>query len=125
MQEGGVAAASYQCPKVGENGEGMSTAPMPAGARAGAAMGVPLGIPVGAPTTMPTNFMPGVNAPQYGMPMCGTPIGLPGPPSVPLGFLPACRTRHEEPHVCPPAPADREGADRREGDAGLHLSETG
>jgi hypothetical protein len=27
----------------------------------------------------------GVNAPQYGMPISGTPIGLPGPPHVPLG----------------------------------------
>ncbi len=27
----------------------------------------------------------GVSAPQYGMPMSGTPIGLPGPPHIPLG----------------------------------------
>lgn len=27
----------------------------------------------------------GVTAPQYGMPMTGTPIGLPGPPHIPLG----------------------------------------
>lgn len=27
----------------------------------------------------------GVNAPQYGMPITGTPIGLPGPPHIPLG----------------------------------------
>ncbi|MEL6110343.1 MAG: hypothetical protein AAFU85_30410 [Planctomycetota bacterium] len=27
----------------------------------------------------------GITAPQYGMPMSGTPIGLPGPPHIPLG----------------------------------------
>jgi hypothetical protein len=26
-----------------------------------------------------------MTAPQYGMPMSGTPIGLPGPPHIPLG----------------------------------------
>lgn len=35
----------------------------------------------------------GVNAPQYGMPMSGTPIGLPGPPHIPLG-TPAGLTKH-------------------------------
>ncbi|MCA9139845.1 MAG: hypothetical protein KDB00_23895 [Planctomycetales bacterium] len=35
----------------------------------------------------------GVNAPQYGMPITGTPIGLPGPPHIPLGS-PAGLTKH-------------------------------
>lgn len=35
----------------------------------------------------------GVNAPQYGMPITGTPIGLPGPPHIPLG-TPAGLTKH-------------------------------
>ncbi|NND96080.1 MAG: hypothetical protein HKN47_01985, partial [Pirellulaceae bacterium] len=35
----------------------------------------------------------GVNAPQYGMPMSGTPIGLPGPPHIPMGH-PASLTKH-------------------------------
>ncbi|TWU07446.1 hypothetical protein [Stieleria varia] len=35
----------------------------------------------------------GVTAPQYGMPMSGTPIGLPGPPHIPLGH-PAGLTKH-------------------------------
>src|SRR6056297_2557421 len=35
----------------------------------------------------------GVNAPQYGMPMSGTPIGLPGPPHIPLG-APAGLKKH-------------------------------
>ncbi len=34
---------------------------------------------------VPPGFVAGVTAPQYGMPMCGTPIGLPGPPHIPLG----------------------------------------
>lgn len=44
--------------------------------------------PVGPPA-----FMAGVSAPQYGMPITGTPIGLPGPPHVPLG-IPAGLQRH-------------------------------
>ncbi len=35
--------------------------------------------------TVPMNYISGVTGPQYGMPMSGTPIGLPGPPHVPLG----------------------------------------
>jgi hypothetical protein len=77
-QGGGVAAASYQCP-VG--GGGMQAAPMP------------MGQGVGGYSTMPNNYVAGVSAPQYGMPMCGTPIGLPGPPSVPLG-VPAGLQEH-------------------------------
>ena len=59
----------------------MPTAPMPMGMR------------VGAPTTMPNGYISGVTSPQYGMPMCGTPIGLPGPPHVPLG-IPAGLQKH-------------------------------
>ena len=47
----------------------------------------------GGPGGMGGNPMPpslpgmvaGMTAPQYGMPMSGTPIGLPGPPHIPLG----------------------------------------
>lgn len=35
----------------------------------------------------------GMNAPQYGMPITGTPIGLPGPPHIPLG-APAGLKKH-------------------------------
>ena len=35
----------------------------------------------------------GVTTPQYGMPISGTPIGLPGPPHIPLG-VPAGMRRH-------------------------------
>jgi len=31
------------------------------------------------------NYVAGMTAPQYGMPITGTPIGLPGPPHIPLG----------------------------------------
>lgn len=34
---------------------------------------------------LPPNYVAGVTAPLYGMPMSGTPIGLPGPPHIPLG----------------------------------------
>jgi len=38
-------------------------------------------------------YVAGVSTPQYGMPISGTPIGLPGPPHVPLG-APAGLQRH-------------------------------
>lgn len=48
--------------------------------------GAPLGVrsESGEPT-IPGAYIAGVTAPQYGMPMSGTPIGLPGPPHLPLG----------------------------------------
>ncbi|RMF44197.1 MAG: hypothetical protein D6753_03240 [Planctomycetota bacterium] len=39
---------------------------------------------VGAPISLP-GYVAGVTSPQYGMTMSGTPIGLPGPPHIPLG----------------------------------------
>jgi hypothetical protein len=39
---------------------------------------------VNTPPQLP-GMVAGVTAPQYGMPMSGTPIGLPGPPHIPLG----------------------------------------
>ncbi len=60
----------------------------------------PMGGPMGGASTMPSNYISGVNGPQYGMPMCGTPIGLPGPPHVPLG-IPAGLRRHViKNHTC-------------------------
>jgi hypothetical protein len=76
--EGGVAAASYNDPR---------------GCPPSMAGGCPRGCPVGGASTMPMGFVAGVSAPQYGMPMCGTPIGLPGPPSVPMG-VPAGLQKH-------------------------------
>ena len=37
------------------------------------------------PYMNPPNMVAGVSAPQYGMTYSGTPIGLPGPPHIPLG----------------------------------------
>lgn len=37
------------------------------------------------PIGLPPPYVAGVTAPQYGMTMSGTPIGLPGPPHIPLG----------------------------------------
>jgi len=34
---------------------------------------------------VPPSFVSGLTAPSYGMPITGTPIGLPGPPHIPLG----------------------------------------
>jgi hypothetical protein len=75
--EGNVAAASYQYPADGST----KSCPMP------------MGTPVGGMSTMPNNYLAGVTAPQYGMPMSGTPIGLPGPPAIPLG-VPAGLQKH-------------------------------
>jgi hypothetical protein len=80
-QEGGVTAAGYQSSQSPANGRAAAGAPLP------------MGTPVGGYSTMPMNYMSGVTGPQYGAPMCGTPIGLPGPPSVPLG-VPAGLQQH-------------------------------
>jgi hypothetical protein len=42
---------------------------------------------------VPSNYISGVTGPAYGMPISGTPIGLPGPPHVPLG-VPAGLRKH-------------------------------
>lgn len=65
---GGVMRASYMQP-----GMGPGAAPMPYGAS-----------PIGPSGLMPP-YVSGITAPQYGMPMSGTQIGLPGPPHVPFG----------------------------------------
>ncbi len=58
-------------------------------------MGMGMGggpIPMSSTGLVP-NYVSGVTAPQYGMPSVGTPIGLPGPPHIPLG-VPAGLQRH-------------------------------
>jgi hypothetical protein len=54
---------------------------------------MPMGMPTSgfAPQAVPPNMIAG--GPQWGMPITGTPIGLPGPPHVPLG-TPAGLQRH-------------------------------
>ncbi|MBN2294384.1 MAG: hypothetical protein JXM70_18290 [Pirellulales bacterium] len=56
------------------------------------------GAPVGMPSNsgwarIPQPYISGVTGPEYGMPYCGTPIGLPGPPHIPLGY-PAGLKKH-------------------------------
>lgn len=64
-----------------------------AGYGGGSAANMPMGVPTGgfAPPAMPPNYLAG--APQWGMPITGTPIGLPGPPHIPLG-TPAGLQKH-------------------------------
>ena len=52
----------------------------------------PAGLPGGV-GGMPPDYVSGVTAAQWGMPMSGTPIGLPGPPHIPLG-VPAGLQKH-------------------------------
>ena len=72
------------------------------------------------------NYVAGVTAPQYGMPYVGTPIGLPGPPHIPLGG-PAGLQKHvmkNHTHMHIPDPAEHV-EDSRPPAAGLELSEAG
>jgi hypothetical protein len=90
----GVASASYQSPD---------------GCPQGAGGPMPMAMSAGHPSTMPMGGIAGVTAPQYGSPMCGTPIGIPGPPSVPLG-VPAGLQQHtmvNHTRVCLPKPTDK------------------
>jgi hypothetical protein len=48
--------------------------------------------PTGVPASLP-GYVAGVTSPQYGMTTSGTPIGLPGPPHIPLG-TPAGLQKH-------------------------------
>lgn len=70
--------------------------------------GGPGGVCATAPPSLP-GMIAGVNAPQYGMPMSGTPIGLPGPPHIPLGH-PAGLKKHvirNHTHMNIPQPVDK------------------
>lgn len=53
----------------------------------GGMSGAPQGMPTSAmaPRAMPPHLISGMTTPQWGMPHVGTPIGLPGPPHIPLG----------------------------------------
>jgi hypothetical protein len=64
------------------------------------------GAPMGMQGPCPPGYVAGVTAPQYGMPISGTPIGLAGPPHVPLG-VPAGLRREDivnHTHVSLPQP---------------------
>jgi hypothetical protein len=68
----------------------------------GAAMGGVMPVSYNAPCvgTAPPGFVAGVTAPTYGMPMCGTPIGLAGPPHVPLGVPAGLKNHSITNHTC-------------------------
>jgi len=70
--------------------------------------GVPYGGPLPVqPAPAAPGYVSGVTSPIYGMPSVGTPIGLPGPPHVPLG-IPAGLRKHKmvnHTHVHLPEPS--------------------
>jgi hypothetical protein len=71
------------------------------------------GGPMGMQGPYPPGFVAGVTAPQYGMPISGTPIGLAGPPHIPLG-VPAGLQKHvmvNHTHVSLPQPVTHERID--------------
>ena len=79
------------------------------GTSGGTPIGVaaPLGMPCGGdPSQLPPAFLSGMTAPEYGMPITGTPIGLPGPAHIPLGVPAGLRrhtiTNHTKMHIPPP-----------------------
>jgi hypothetical protein len=79
----------YGGESMGPMGGGYGPGCMNGGCQVGAGGMPPMG-PQGmstnfAPQVAPPNLISGVNGPQYGMPITGTPIGLPGPPHIPLG----------------------------------------
>jgi hypothetical protein len=108
---GEVVPAWYGAP-VGADGSGMPLQvqyPCPTGPPM-EATGMPMGAPMGTnASTVPSNYISGVTGPQYGMPMCGTPIGLPGPPHVPLGGPAGLRRHVMVNHTCVniPPPSQR------------------
>jgi hypothetical protein len=69
---------------------GMEGGPVDMGGGMG---GVPCGPGMAGPAGLPPQYLAGVTAPQYGHPYTGTPIGLPGPPHIPLG-VPAGLQKH-------------------------------
>ncbi|MGD9724044.1 MAG: hypothetical protein AB7O59_22515 [Pirellulales bacterium] len=80
--------------------------------------GVPCvpGITGAMPAGTPAPFIAGMTAPEYGMPTCGTPIGLPGPPHVPMGVPAGLRkhviANHTKMHI--PSPVRKFKIDVRE-----------
>jgi hypothetical protein len=84
--------------------------PLPFGGQLGIPCAAVGGSAVGlAGPGLPPGFVAGVTAPQYGMPMSGTPIGLPGPPHVPLGGPAGLKkhviANHTKSHI--PSPVDK------------------
>jgi len=100
LQSPGSAAGGYAAGAGGGDG-GSGGGNCPVGVAA------PLGMPVGGdPGQLPPAFLAGATAPQYGMPITGTPIGLPGPAHIPLGVPAGLQkhtiTNHTKMHIPPP-----------------------
>lgn len=84
--------------RVGNKDIEMGAQPQPMGAGVQQAQFVPGGAVMSGPAAMtqpslPPNYISGITSPQYGMPYTGTPIGLVGPPHLPLG-APAGLQKH-------------------------------
>lgn len=54
---------------------------------------MPMGMTGLGPTGITPAYVSGITGPEYGHPMVGTPIGLPGPPHIPFG-APAGLQKH-------------------------------
>jgi hypothetical protein len=75
------------------NGAGLAAMALTPGVVGGGPDGMLVSGPAGSvPTSLP-GYVSGVTGPQYGMTYTGTPIGLPGPPHIPLG-VPAGLQKH-------------------------------
>jgi len=96
--QGGVTRAQHQKSLGLGTQEGYQQVPMESGvpyqgptqgemSYGNGAMVAPQGMPTAgfAPQAMPPHMVSGMTTPQWGMPSVGTPIGLPGPPHIPLG----------------------------------------
>ena len=85
---------------------------------------VPLGMSDLGPTGLTPSYVSGVTIPQYGMPITGTPIGLPGPPHLPLGSPAGLQKHvmrnHTPMHIPGPTETDQ---DASAAEAWLQLSE--
>ncbi|MFM8578886.1 MAG: hypothetical protein ACKOCN_08815 [Planctomycetaceae bacterium] len=89
-------------------GTGLAAGNGSAGTATPLGFAAPLGMPCqGDPSQLPPAFMAGATAPHYGMPITGTPIGLPGPAHIPLGVPAGLRkhtiTNHTKMYIPPPS----------------------
>lgn len=94
MSGGGVATGGVMSPPIVGLPAPFASA-MTEGCGGPGGLGGPCGVGGNCATAPPQlpGMIAGVTAPQYGMPMSGTPIGLPGPPHIPLGH-PAGLKKH-------------------------------
>ena len=103
------------------NGGGLGTEVVPASFMTGAS-GMPAPMQPNAAMSgagwVPSNYISGVTGPQYGVPMTGTSVGLPGPPHLPLGMPAGMRKHAVATHTAPtyiPRPRKHAGIGARQG----------